>query len=154
MAYSFVNHRLTGYVALVEDDPYWEGLEDGVLQLPRCSGCSRSRWESIGGVLGWPTVRCGNCGTWDMDWVAVPMTGTIYSWGRSNQVFGGMEARRDQIPYVTLDVELDAPEGPRVLGVLKGPADELRVGARVTGSIDPPSVVTKGYAGLRWTLTG
>lgn len=81
------------------------------------------------------------------------MTGTIYSWGRSNQVFGGLEARRDQVSFVTVDVELDAPEASRVLGVLKGPEVNLRVGAAVTGSIDRPSEASKDYAAVRWTLS-
>ncbi|MFV0307477.1 MAG: Zn-ribbon domain-containing OB-fold protein [Desertimonas sp.] len=155
MTYRFAQNRLDGFVAMHEDDPYWEGLEDGVLQFPRCSGCGMWRWESMAGSLGQPLPRCGRCGTWEMEWTEVPMRGTVYSWATTNQVFYGLEARAASIPYTTLNVEIDVPEDwkPRVLGVLKGSAEHLRVGAPVTGSIDPPSEASNWYPGLRWTIT-
>ena len=154
MAKSFVQHRLSGFVAMTEDDPYWQGLEEGLLQFPKCPGCGMWRWESMGGTFGAPLLRCPQCGTWDMDWTEVAMEGTVYSWTTTNQVFHGVEGRSGALPYTTLNVEIDVPEDwkPRVLGVLKGSAEKLRVGARVVGSIDPASAESNFYPCLRWAI--
>ena len=151
MSYRFLEHRMTGFVDC-EDEQYWKSLEDGELRLPRCLGCGCWRWESIRGILGTPIPRCGECGSWEMNWVQVAMVGTIYAWVRTNQPFDGVRERTSQVPYVTVEVELDGRAGPRVLGVLQGSEMELRVGAPVTGSIDPPSEASKWHAGLRWTI--
>jgi uncharacterized OB-fold protein len=112
------------------------------------------RWESMGGSLGLPLLRCPQCGAWDMEWVEVAMEGTVYSWTTTNQIFHGVEGRTGDLPYTTLNVEIAVPEDwkPRVLGVLKGSAEQLRVGAAVIGSIDPPSATSNWYPALRWTI--
>ena len=145
--YSFRKNRLVGFYDA--GDEFWEGLEDGVFRLSRCAGCDRWNWEAFNGS---PTFRCGECGSWDLNWVEVDPEGVVYAWIRTNQPFDGVLERKDEIPYVSVETEIGGPGGPRVMGVLKGSADGLRVGAKVRGSIDPPSPKTKGYASVRWEL--
>jgi uncharacterized OB-fold protein len=140
MDYSFRRHR--GADAHVLGDEFWEGLEDGVLRVSRCASCKRSIWE--------PDYRCGECGGWDLEWVEVPSQGTVYAWSRATQDLGA--AARWKPPYVTVQVEVGGPGGPKLTGVLRGPEAGLRVGAEVSGSIDPPSEATLGYPALRWAL--
>jgi uncharacterized OB-fold protein len=147
MEYSFRTQRLVGFYDA--GDEFWEGLEEGVFRLSRCAGCQRWMWEALNGS---PTFRCGECGCWDLEWVEVEPQGVVYAWVRTNQPFDGVLERQDDIPYVTMEVEVGGPGGPRVVGVLKGAEGGLRVGAPVKGSIDPPSAKTKGYAAVRWEL--
>lgn len=149
LEYSFKNKRLVGFID--SGDEFWEGLEEGAFRLSKCAGCDRWMWEA--NFRGGPTVRCGECGSWDLVWVDVEPKGVIYAWTRSHRAYPGAEARAEDVPYVTLDVEVGGAGGPRVLGVLKGGREGLKVGAPVVGSIDPPSEKTRGYAGLRWSIS-
>jgi uncharacterized OB-fold protein len=142
--YSFRKRRMVGFVDA--GDEFWEGLEDGVVRVSRCAQCHRWIWE--------PNYRCGDCGSWDIDWVEVEPVGVVYSWTRTNQVFPSVGERADEIPYVNLFVQVEGSRGPRLPGLLEGPQDGLRVGATVTGRINPPSERSKGYAFLTWSLTG
>jgi uncharacterized OB-fold protein len=147
MDYSFKKHKLIGFFDA--GDEFWEGLEEGVFQLSRCANCKRWMWEPQNGS---PAFRCGECGSWDVEWVEMDLEGTVYGWIRTNQPFDGVLERKDDIPYVTVDAEVGGTGGPRVLGTLKGTAEGLKVGAKVRGTIDPPSEKTKGYATIRWAL--
>jgi uncharacterized OB-fold protein len=147
MEYSFRKNKLIGFFDA--GDEFWEGLEDGVFRLSRCAGCQRWMWEPQNGS---PTYRCGQCGSWEQEWVEMELEGTVYAWIRTNQAFDGVTERADDLPYVTLEAEVGGPGGPRVLGVLKGTDEGLKVGAKLQGSIDPPSAKTKGYATVRWAL--
>lgn len=149
MEYSFRKNKLVGFYDA--GDEFWEGLEDGVFRLSRCAGCGRWMWE---GITQSPTFRCGECGSWDVEWVEVEPEGTVYAWLRTNQPFDGVLERKDEVPYVTVETEIGGPGGPRVTGLLNGDEDGLRVGAWVRGSIEPPSERSKGYASVRWSLTG
>jgi uncharacterized protein len=143
MDYSFRKRRLVGFVDA--GDEFWEGLEEGVLRISRCAQCRHWIWE--------PNYRCGACGSWDIDWVEIDPVGTIYAWTRTNQVFAPVAERADEVPYVNLHVQVQGSTGPKLPGLLEGPEEGLRVGAAVTGRINPPSERSKGYAYLTWALT-
>jgi uncharacterized OB-fold protein len=147
MEYSFRKNRLVGFYD--SGDEFWEGLEEGVFRISRCAGCSRWMWEAHNES---PTFRCGECGSWDLDWVEVEPEGTVYAWVRTNQPFDGVLERKDEIPYVTVETEIGGPGGPRVMGLLHGDDTGLRVGAKVRGSIVPPAAESKGYASVRWSV--
>src|SRR5436853_612755 len=49
------------------DEPYWEYLEQGEFRLPRCAGCHQWMWPAH--------FRCGECGSWDQEWVQREPTG-------------------------------------------------------------------------------
>jgi uncharacterized OB-fold protein len=144
MGYSFQAHRISG--GINADEKYWEFLEDGQFRLPRCAGCARWMWPAH--------YRCGDCGSWDQDWVPAEPAGSVYSWTRSWYVFDRTRERAEDMPYVVVLAELPDAGKARVIGVLDGPDTGLRIGARVRGHIDPPSPKSKGYPALRWSLTG
>jgi uncharacterized OB-fold protein len=56
------------------------------------------------------------------------------------------------VPYVVALAEIPHAGNSRVLGVLKGPEDGLRIGAPVYGVIEPPAPESKGYPSIRWVL--
>lgn len=147
MTYSFKEHRLVGFYDA--GDEYWEALEEGVVRLSRCANCGRWVWEPFHGA---PTFRCGECGSWDLRWVEVEPKGSVYAWARTNQAFGTSGEPAYDLPYVTVEVELGGAGGPRIIGVLQGDDEGLRVGAEVDGSIEPPSETTLGYPSIRFTL--
>lgn len=126
------------------DRGYWDGLAAGEFRLPRCPDCGTWRWPAH--------FRCGRCGGWEQEWVAVEPVGSVYTWTRSWYAFDRTKERAEDVPYVVVLAEIPAAGNARVLGVLKGTEDGLRVGAPVTGSIDPPSGRSKGYPAVRWAL--
>lgn len=142
MAYSFEQHKMVG--AIGADDGYWRGLEDGVFQLQQCTRCKGWSWPAH--------YRCGQCGSWELQWVPIDPDGQIFTYTRTRYAFDRVIERKDQVPYITIVAELPQADGARVMGVLKGSEDGLRIGAAVRGSIDPPSALTKHYPALRWEI--
>jgi len=143
MEYEFEKHRIIGGIGA--DDEYWRGLERGEFRLPRCARCAHWLWPAH--------FRCAECGSWDIAWVSLEPIGRIFTWTRSWYVFDRTRERAADIPYVTVVAEIPAADGARVMGVLQGPQDGLRIGAPVRGSIDSPAVISKGYPSIRWRLT-
>lgn len=128
------------------DQGYWDGLDAGEFRLPRCPDCRTWQWPAH--------YRCGICGGWDQEWVPVEPIGRVYAWTRTHLAFDRTQERAGDVPYVVVLAEIPGAGGARVLGVLDGSEDELRVGAPVTGTIDPPSPKSKGYPAIRWTIAG
>jgi uncharacterized OB-fold protein len=126
------------------DGPYWEYLAEGEFRLPHCAGCHRTIWPAH--------FRCGNCGSWDMDWVEAEPAGAIYSWTRTWYSFDRTTERADDIPYVTVLCDVDGADGARVMGILEGDESSLKVGARVRGVIKPPSAKSKNYPSICWVI--
>jgi len=126
------------------DEAFWEHLANGEFRLSRCAACH---------TFIWPThFRCGDCGSWDIEWVELPAEGVVYSWTRTWYSFDRTRERADEIPYVTVLVEVADAGGARVLGILEGDQSRLAIGAPVRGSIRPPSEKSKGYPSIVWTL--
>jgi len=142
MGYSFENHRIVGGIGA--DDPFWRSLEDGEFRLQRCDGCGA--WTC---PAHW---RCGRCGSWDFQWVALEPVGKIFSWTRSWYAFERVAERAVDVPYVTVLAEIPQADGARILGVLDGGDQDLRIGAPVRGIITPPSAKSKHYASIRWRI--
>lgn len=142
MAFQFEKHRIVGGIGA--DDEYWRGLEQGEFKLPRCTGCGRWTWPAH--------YRCGKCGSWDFEWIRLEPVGTVYSWTRSWYAFDRVKERAADVPYVTILAEIPAAGGARVMGVLHGNEDGLRIGAPVRGVIAPPSEKSKGYPSILWEL--
>jgi uncharacterized OB-fold protein len=120
---------------------YWDALDEGRLELPRCKGCGKWHWPAV-----W---RCGECGSWEHEWVEQPMAGTIFTWTRTHHRFGGTEGIA--VPYVTVLVELDAVP-IRLQGLLEGEEQGLKIGAKVTGRVDRTSFGEARIPSLRWKL--
>ena len=85
-----------------------------------------------------PTTVCPACGTTDprFTYEVVDGAGTIRSWTVVRDAFlPGFEA---DLPYVLVDVELDAEPGLRMIGrLIDGSTATLRIGARVAVTFDP-----------------
>lgn len=125
------------------DGPYWDGLAQGELRLQCCAECRSWIWS--------PQPRCGTCGAWDPPWQATPMCGEVYSWTRSHHAFAPEVAAF--VPYVTLLVALPEAGGRRLMGLLVGPEEGLRIGAPVEGVIQAASPLTRDTPLLRWKLS-
>lgn len=124
------------------EGPYWNGLAEGRLVLPRCKGCGQWHWPAV--------FRCGACGSWDHAWHEIVMTGRIFSWTRTWHAFGGAEGLG--VPYVSLIVELPQASGLRVLGVLSGDDAGLAIGASVAGETAATTVGDRQIPSLRWRI--
>lgn len=120
------------------DTAYWQGLREGELRIQRCASCKTWLWG--------PRRICGHCHSFDLTWEAVTATGTVYTWSRSWYPY--MSELADLLPYVTVLVELPQAGNVRVLGILTGDADEVRIGEEVVGHIEQPA--TAAWPVLRW----
>ena len=125
-----------------KDAPFWDGLLEGQLKIQRCEKCASWNWS--------PTWRCGQCGSWDLNWEEVERRGIVYSWIRTWKAFSPQLA--DIVPFVTVLVELPQANNRRLLGMLVGPEEGLRIGAPVEGVIQAPGPLTNNLAILRWRL--
>ena len=122
------------------DRPFWDGLTAGELRIPSCSGCGRWTWP--------PQWRCGLCGSWDMAWRPVAMTGIVHSLTCVRHPFTPAMAGRT--PFANLLVELPQAGGARLMGVLEGPGDSLAIGSPLTGDV---MTEADGHLVLRWRMT-
>ncbi len=125
------------------DAPYWKGLADGVLMLPKCPGCGAWRWPA--------GRRCGACGTVGLLWVEQPMRGSLFSWTRTWHRFALTESL--DLPFTSAVVEL-APSGIRLMGRLTDP-DQIdpAIGAPVTGVPSSTLVGERHIPTILWSRT-
>lgn len=125
------------------DAPYWAGLERGALHIQRCAGCESWIWPAE-----W---RCGVCGSFDSTWPQVEPVGHVYTWTRTHYPF--VPSHADLVPYVHVLVALSRAGDRRILGILTGSEDGLRIGAPVRGYVEPPSERSRDLPVFRWELT-
>lgn len=108
---------------------YWEAAARGELALPRCSMCKHFTMP--------PTMVCSTCGSTDprFAYEVVEGAGTIRSWTIVRDAF--LPGFADDLPYVLIDVELDAQPDLRLIGRLVDRfAGGVSVGDRVTVAFD------------------
>jgi uncharacterized OB-fold protein len=134
--------RITG--GINADGPYWDWLGSGEFRLPHCTACQRTIWPAH--------FRCGECGSWDVEWRRHEPTGAVYTWTRTWYVFDRTPERAEDVPYVTVLCEVDEADGARVMGILDGDQTNLRVGARLRGVIKEPSPKSKNYPSICWII--
>ncbi len=129
---------LPGHAPVVtpETAPYWEGLANGVVRLPRCLSCDAVIW--------YPRSICPHCGSTELEWFDTSGEGSIYSFSIVRKTGGRWGAHT---PFVLAYVELD--DGPRVMTNIVGvDPDTLACGDRVRPVFDR---VDEAYALLRFT---
>lgn len=119
------------------DQPFWEGLREERLLLPRCVACGR--WRALGRLI------CPSCWAFETSWEEVAPRGCVFSWVRSHRAF--MSELDVPVPYVTVLVELDGV-AVRLLGILRGDDLAPRIGDRVTGFVEQPDKAA--WPILRW----
>ncbi len=142
MEYSFEAHKIIGGIGA--DDEYWRSLENNEFRLPQCAKCGKWTWPAH--------FRCGDCGSWDFNWVKLEPEGNIFSWTRSWYAFDRVRERTEDIPYITVLTEIPEADNARILGVLKGDDTGIQIGLPVRGSIEPPSEKTKFYPSITWEI--
>jgi uncharacterized OB-fold protein len=98
-----------------ESKPYWDGLKEGKLLLPKCGEC--------GHVFFYPRVVCPRCHSRAITWTQASGRGRLHAFGIAYQSFN--RAFRVPPPYVLAMVEL--AEGPRMMSNLVNVEPDLRV---------------------------
>ena len=91
-----------------EAKPYWDGLREQKLMLPRCRACQRA--------FLYPRVLCPFCHGSDIEWVQASGRGKLYSFEIAYQTIS--KAFKVKPPYVLAMIELE--EGPRMMSNLVG----------------------------------
>ena len=105
------------------DAPFWAGLGEFELRLPRCATCHVWRWP--------PQHRCQECGSFLFYWDRIEADGIVYSWTRTWYPYD--DRRANEVPYVVVLAEIRAAGNARVLGTLMGSETGLAIGAPVRG---------------------
>jgi uncharacterized protein len=89
-----------------ESRPYWDGLKEGKLLLPRCADC--------GHTFFYPRVLCPQCASRAITWIQASGRGRLHAFGIAHQSFN--KAFKVAPPYVLAMIELE--EGPHMLSNL------------------------------------
>jgi uncharacterized OB-fold protein len=89
-----------------EAKPYWDGLKQGKLMIPKCGDC--------GVPFFYPRVVCPNCSSRSIGWIQASGQGKLHAFGIAHQSFN--KAYKVPPPFVLAMIELD--EGPRMLSNL------------------------------------
>jgi hypothetical protein len=86
-----------------ESKPFWDGLREQKLMLPKCGDCGR--------VFFYPRIVCPHCQSRNVGWIQGTGRGKLYSFEIAYQTIS--KAFKVKPPYVLAMVELD--EGARML---------------------------------------
>lgn len=108
---------------------FWEATARHELALARCARC--------GGLTHPPGVACPHCLSTDPAFAFVPVDGrgTVRSWTVLRDSF--LPGFAPDIPFVLVDVELDAQPDLRLIGrLVDGPDAALHLGDRVVTVFD------------------
>ena len=108
---------------------FWTAAANGVLAIPRCRVCNRFAFP--------PLPVCPECGSTRPDYITEPVEGggVVRSWTLVRDAFLPGFAR--DVPYLLVDVELDAQPDVRMIGRLVDGADTvLHVGDHVAFDFD------------------
>ncbi len=107
--------------------PYWDAARDHRLTAARCGRCHR--FVSV------PEDICANCGSVDPEFRFEPVSGrgVVRSWAVVHQSF----LPNVDVPFVLVDVELDAQPDLRVVArLVDGPGAAVELGSAVTVAFD------------------
>jgi uncharacterized OB-fold protein len=91
-----------------EQQAFEAALGDGLLRLPGCSGCGRTRFP-IAPV-------CPHCGWEAWEWRSLSGLGRVHSWVRYHRQY--VPAFEPLVPYSVVTVQMD--EGPLLVGRFAG----------------------------------
>jgi uncharacterized OB-fold protein len=98
-----------------EARPFWDGLRERKLMLPKCGAC--------GHVFFYPRVLCPRCHAGDIGWIQASGRGTLHAFEIGYQAFS--KAWKVKPPWVLAMVEL--AEGPRLMTNLINVAPDPKV---------------------------
>lgn len=124
------------------DQPYWEGLAQGRLLLPRCKACQDWQWPAVD--------RCGKC-SGEIEWIERAMRGAIFSWTRTCHRFDLTESL--DLPFYSVVITIDDC-GIRLLGRLEdGIDDQPEISAPVSGRLGATRVIDRDIPTIIWGRT-
>jgi len=89
-----------------EAQPYWDGLKENKLMLPKCDDCGKPFF--------YPRVLCPNCHSRNISWMQASGRGKLYSFQIAHRSLN--RTFKVELPCVMAMIELE--EGPRVLSNL------------------------------------
>jgi uncharacterized OB-fold protein len=99
---------------------FWRRAAEGVLVVPKCTGCARTFWH--------PRPRCPHCASERVEWIDASGRGTVHTFTVVRQ--SGDPYFKTRVPYVVAMIDLD--EGVRIMtNIVDTPLDSLAVGMRV-----------------------
>jgi uncharacterized OB-fold protein len=91
-----------------ESQPYWDGLRERKLMMPRCDDCQH-HWFP-------PSLLCPRCNSDRWTWTTMSGRGRIFSYVIYHRVYHPGFAQ--DVPYAVAVIELD--EGPRMYSNVVG----------------------------------
>jgi uncharacterized protein len=86
--------------------PYWDGLREGKLMLPKCGDC--------GHAFFFPRIICPKCHSRNVGWIQASGKGKLYSFEIAYRALN--PAFKVEPPFILAMIELE--EGPRMLSNL------------------------------------
>jgi uncharacterized OB-fold protein len=89
-----------------EAKPYWDGLNENKLMLPKCEDCNKAFF--------YPRIACPHCHSRNVGWVQASGKGKLYSFEIAYRSLN--PAFKIEAPYILAMVELE--EGPRLMSNL------------------------------------
>jgi len=89
-----------------EAKPYWDGLKDEKLMLPKCEDCGKAFF--------YPRIACPHCHSRNVGWTQASGKGKLYSFEIAYRSLN--PAFKIEPPYVLAMIELE--EGPRMMSNL------------------------------------
>jgi uncharacterized protein len=118
------------------DADFWSALDRDELTVQECQQCGNRQP---------PEWICHACHSFDLAWVPIAPTGSIYTWER---VWAPSHpALRERLPYLVILAELDDAPGVRLVGNLLGdPMQDVKIGASVRGVFEHHD----GYTLMQW----
>jgi uncharacterized OB-fold protein len=106
-----------------DDQAFWDFCSRRDLRIQRCGHCGRFRHP--------PAPFCGVCGSGEIDWAAVPGTGSVFSYTVVHHP--AHPALKAAVPYNVAVVHLDDADDVRLVSnVIDAAPADLSVGMRVT----------------------
>ena len=89
-----------------ETQPYWDGLKEHKLMLPKCDDCGQPFF--------YPRIACPHCHSRHISWMQASGKGTLYSFEIAYRTLS--PAFKVELPVILAMIELE--EGPRMMSNL------------------------------------
>ena len=86
--------------------PYWEGLKENKLMLPKCGDCKKAFF--------YPRIACPHCHSRNIGWIQASGKGKLYSFEIAHRALN--PNFKIEPPYILAMIELE--EGPRMMSNL------------------------------------
>ena len=134
---------LPGPAIDADSAPFWEGLRAHKLLVQQCSSCGRLRFP--------PRAICANCHSRESRWSTASGHGRVLSWITTHEI--AHPAFRDQLPYITLCVELVEQAGLTMYGNLQRSREQVEPAAPVVHRLPVQAAfedTADGFTLLQW----